>query len=191
MGMEATKTLLERWIPIVVLALAGCANKAAIKPPVDGTGPTSNDKTSAARPGNDRPLTVSDEIMRACNIHVDNPQDAPKFDYDSSDLSTQDRDVLDQVAKCATQGSLKGVALRLVGRADPRGEEEYNMALGGSRAASVRAYLSRLGVDTSRMTTTSRGKLDASGTSEDGWRLDRRVDIEVERGSTANAKRGG
>jgi outer membrane protein OmpA-like peptidoglycan-associated protein len=52
-------------------------------------------------------------------------------------------------------------------------------------------YLSRLGVDGSRLVATSRGKLDASGTSEDGWRLDRRVDIEVSRGGGTNAKQGG
>jgi|GEM_PF-454912 len=185
-----TTIQLSRLIPAVVLVLAGCANRAAIKPPVDTTGQTSNVGTAAAAaahaPNSDR-LTLSEEIVRACNIHIDNPKDAPKFDFDSSDLSTQDRDVLNQVAKCATEGPIKGMSLKLVGRADPRGEEEYNMVLGVSRAAIVRTYLSRLGVDGSRLVTTSRGKLDASGTSEDGWRLDRRVDIEVERGAS-NAK---
>ncbi len=183
---------LNRLIGVVVLVAEGCANNAAVKAPVDTTGQTSNARpTASAHAPNKAPLMLSEEIVRTCHIHIDTPQDAPKFDFDSSDLSAQDRDVLNQVAKCATDGPLKGMSLMLVGRADPRGEEEYNMVLGGSRAASVRMYLSRLGVDGSRLVATSRGKLDASGTSEDGWRLDRRVDIEVSRGGGTNAKQGG
>jgi peptidoglycan-associated lipoprotein len=186
------KPTLSHLIPAVFLVFGACAHQAATKPPADVTGQSSGVGPSAAtHPPNGDRLIVSDEIARACNIHIDNPADAPKFDFDSSDLSTQDRDVLNQVAKCAIEGPLKGMSLKLVGRADPRGEEEYNMVLGGSRAASVRMYLSRLGVDGSRLVTTSRGKLDANGTSEDGWRLDRRVDIEVERGGSTNAKHGG
>ena len=86
-------------------------------------------------------------------------------------------DVLAQIAKCVTTGPLAGRALELVGRADPRGESEYNMALGERRASSVREYLSRLGVDRAKLIESSRGKLDAMGTDENGWRRDRRVDI--------------
>ena len=40
-------------------------------------------------------------------------------------------------------------------------------------------YLVDLGVGRERMSTTSRGEMDATGTSEQGWAQDRRVDIEL------------
>ena len=120
---------------------------------------------------------VSEEIAKACQLHFNNDAAAPKFDFDESEVLPQDRDVLAQVAACVTTGPLKGRALGLIGRADPRGEEEYNMALGGRRAQSIQSYLSHLGVESARMLETSRGELDATGTDEAGWQHDRRVDI--------------
>ena len=42
--------------------------------------------------------------------------------------------MLQQIATCVTTGPLRGKTLKLVGRADPRGEVEYNMGLGEHRA---------------------------------------------------------
>ncbi len=72
---------------------------------------------------------------------------------------------------------MKGRKLLLVGRADPRGETEYNMVLGQNRADTVRDYLLHLGVAYEKLGGTTRGELDAEGKDEDGWKLDRRVDI--------------
>jgi peptidoglycan-associated lipoprotein len=122
-------------------------------------------------------LSVSADLVHACNIQFGEVDHAPKFDFDRSALLPQDRDVLDQVAKCVTTGPLAGRSLELVGRADPRGGVEYNFVLGEHRAASVEAYLGALGVDKAKMTETSRGELDATGTDEAGWQRDRRVDV--------------
>ncbi len=176
-----------QWPHVLFIGVLTMACNKNSKPAADANSITTTQSTTAKR--NDaRPnqtLAVSAEIAKACGITLDDPQDAPKFDLDRSDLSTQDREVLDKVAQCATTGPLQGRFLSLIGRADPRGEEEYNMSLGGSRAASVRTYLSRLGVDASRLSMTSRGKLDASGTDENGWRLDRRVDVELDKAKVA------
>lgn len=168
-------------------ALALACNKNS-KPPADARGITTTQSTTATRQQDDKrdqTLSISDEIAKACGIRLDDPQDAPKFDLDQSDLSAQDRETLAKVAKCATSGPLQGRSLTLIGRADPRGEEEYNMSLGSSRASSVRSYLARLGVDGARLSMTSRGKLDAAGTDESGWRLDRRVDVELDKTKVA------
>jgi len=154
--------------PAVVLSLFGCAKKPLAKEPIE--------MTSAQARNNVR---VSEDIMKACKIHVDNVDRAPKFDYDDADLQAEDRDVLEQVAKCVTTGPLKGRHLSLVGRCDPRGEVEYNMVLGEYRAESVHDYLAKLGVDPQAMAKTSRGELDAEGKDDDGWRRDRRVDISL------------
>lgn len=101
------------------------------------------------------------------------------FDFDSTALQEEDRQLLAQVAKCLTDGALRGKNVSLVGRADARGESEYNMTLGESRAFSVHRYMIDLGVGKERMKATSRGEMDATGTDEEGWRKDRRVDIEL------------
>jgi peptidoglycan-associated lipoprotein len=76
-------------------------------------------------------------------------------------------------------GALKGRSLLMVGHADPRGEEDYNMALGGRRAESVRGAMESLGVDKGRMDVSSRGELEATGVDEESWAKDRRVDIKL------------
>jgi peptidoglycan-associated lipoprotein len=148
-----------------VLSLAACAHAPSPAP------------VAAAASAAPRGVELSSDIRRICKI--EDTERTPKFDFDSSDLSTDDRYVLVQVARCLTSGPLRGRAVVLVGRADPRGEEEYNMTLGHSRAANVHMYLARLGVDPMQMAATSRGELDATGTDEPGWKRDRRVDLRL------------
>jgi peptidoglycan-associated lipoprotein len=122
-------------------------------------------------------LHISEAIVRACGLS--RTPAPPMFGYDSATLADEDRVILAKVAKCFSEGPLRGQGVALTGRADPRGEEEYNMALGESRADSVRRYLHEMGVAPQHVDATSRGKLDASGKDEEGWAKDRRVDIEL------------
>ncbi len=124
-------------------------------------------------------VNVDDDIIKACNLKFENLDEAPKFDYDSEQLTTGEKNILEAIAKCITAGPLKGRALELVGRADPRGETEYNMTLGAKRARTVHSFLGGLGVPGDKLRDTSRGELDAKGTDEDGWRKDRRVDVHL------------
>jgi len=64
----------------------------------------------------------------------------------------------------------------LTGTCDPRGTEEYNLALGERRAQSAQQYLKSLGV-TGEITVSSMGEELATGTDESGWARDRRVDF--------------
>jgi peptidoglycan-associated lipoprotein len=168
-----------------LFAFAACGGNKEFPPPkaarTEAPAPaeqTTTTSAEAAKPKPNSPLNISDEIRQACGI-VDNSDKAPKFDYDSSDLSPAEKDLLSQLAKCLAEGPLKGRSIQLVGRADPRGEQEYNMQLGERRADQVKKYLSGLGVESGRVSDTSRGKLDATGTDEAGWRKDRRVDINL------------
>lgn len=153
----------------VVLA-TGCAKKPVARE-------TAVVSTTAGKLGNVR---LDDQLAKLCKVTFGNADRAPKFDYDEAALLPQDRDVLEQVAKCVTTGPLKGRKLALVGRADPRGETEYNMVLGDHRADAVHVYLARLGVGTGKMSKTSRGELDAEGTDDGTWHRDRRVDIALQ-----------
>ena len=164
----STSRLTATVVACALVTLAGCARPKAKAP----------EMTSAqiVRPSHE--VDVGDDIRKACKI--EEPQRTPKFDYDSSDLTPADRDVLAQVARCLISGPLKGHHIELVGRADPRGETEYNMVLGDHRADAVHIYLARLGVGTNAMSKTSRGELDAEGKDDETWQRDRRVDIALE-----------
>jgi outer membrane protein OmpA-like peptidoglycan-associated protein len=160
--------------------VVGCGGDAKPEPKTATTEHISTTQpTSAAVPNkkSDQTINVSDEIRKACGI--DDSDRAPKFDFDSSQLSSNDRDILAQIAKCLTTGPLKGRSVELTGRTDPRGESEYNMNLGASRAKSADDYMAGLGVAANQMSLTSRGALDATGHDEETWRHDRRVDVNL------------
>ena len=89
------------------------------------------------------------------------------------------RESLVGLARCMNEGGLKGRNLLLVGHADPRGEDDYNLALGGRRAGAVQDALTSLRVASSRVETSSRGEIDAQGTTEATWAADRRVDVKL------------
>lgn len=171
-------------VPVVLLAVACGGEK---KPPqtvaeTPAPAPTATTQTTAAKPGSDKlAVNVDSDIIKACNLTFDNVEDAPKFDYDSESLTQGEKNILEAIAKCLTTGPLKGRAVELVGRADPRGETEYNMTLGAKRARSVHNFLGSLGVPAAKMRDTSRGELDATGKDEEGWRKDRRVDVKLQK----------
>ena len=70
-------------------------------------------------------------------------------------------------------------SVSLTGRTDPRGTEEYNLALGDHRAHTVVDYLTHLGVEPKQVAVSTRGALDATGRDESSWQLDRRVDLRL------------
>jgi peptidoglycan-associated lipoprotein len=125
-------------------------------------------------------LSVSETITKACGIapRADG-KTTPNFEYDSAALGQEDRKLLGEVARCLSEGALRGRSVTLIGRADPRGEPEYNFTLGGSRADTVHRYMVDLGVGREHLVATSRGELDATGKDEAGWAHDRRVDVEL------------
>jgi peptidoglycan-associated lipoprotein len=162
---------------VTAVVLAACSPKATEPPPktAENVVITTSAPAQPVRPRSDQQINISDDIRAKCDI--DDADRAPKFDFDSSQLASNDRDLLAQVGRCFTTGPLKGRSLALIGRADPRGETEYNMNLGEARATSVRSYLANLGVNAAHMSETSRGALDATGHDEPSWRKDRRVDV--------------
>ena len=118
-------------------------------------------------------INISEDIKKACGI-----TDAEAFfQYDSANVRPQDKAVLTKLATCFSTGPLKGRQMRLVGHADPRGDEEYNMSLGNRRADNVKNAIVEAGLAAAQVATTSRGEMDATGTDEASWEKDRRVDV--------------
>jgi peptidoglycan-associated lipoprotein len=185
--MTTNCTLSTATLAAVLVALStvsGCGHdepKPAASPTTTTTTTTTAVALSPASPGKtNSTVYLSDRLRKACGITtVDSVKDAPKFDFDQNAILPEDRDVLALVAQCLTTGALKGRSLKLVGRADPRGTTEYNMALGERRANAVLKYLTALGVNASQLSDTSRGSLDAKAGDEAVWKQDRRVDLDL------------
>lgn len=76
------------------------------------------------------------------------------FSYDSSQLDSEARAVLQENADCIKERNLR---VRVEGHCDERGTAEYNLALGERRANSVVNYLTSMGVSRSQLSTTSYG----------------------------------
>lgn len=98
------------------------------------------------------------------------------FDYDASTVREDQRPQLEANAACMTQESER--TLFVVGYTDPRGTEEYNVALADGRARAVADYLARLGIDPARFRIVPKGEADARGSDEGSWPQDRRVEFE-------------
>jgi peptidoglycan-associated lipoprotein len=101
------------------------------------------------------------------------------FDFDKFDLKTVGRARARDWANFLQANPTLVVTLE--GNCDERGTREYNLALGNSRAQSVRDFLVGLGVDASRLTTISYGKERpvALGSNESAWGQNRNVHIAV------------
>ena len=116
-----------------------------------------------------------------------NVGDRVLFDYDRSDLDQSDRDILQRQAQWLTR--FPNVVLVVEGHADERGTREYNLALGARRAASVREFLTSLGISAARLETISYGKerpLCAEST-EQCWQQNRRGTSVIKSGDVTAA----
>ncbi|SDP53444.1 peptidoglycan-associated lipoprotein Pal [Desulforhopalus singaporensis] len=99
------------------------------------------------------------------------------FNFDSSDIRS------DQVARIEVNAEFcknnNELSVRIEGNTDPRGTNEYNMALGERRALSAKKYLMNLGVDEAKLSTVSYGeeKMLLFGHDELSWAQNRRADF--------------
>ena len=101
------------------------------------------------------------------------------FDYDKSNIRSDDMGTLDQ--KVAILQANPELRIRIGGHCDERGSDEYNLALGNRRAQSAKQYLVSHGIDASRIETQSWGeeKPLVDGHDESAWSQNRRDEFEV------------
>ena len=78
------------------------------------------------------------------------------FGFDRSDLNDSARATLD--SKVPVLQANPDMRIRIAGHADPRGSDEYNLALGNRRAAAAKRYLENKGIDGSRIDVVSYGE---------------------------------
>ena len=108
------------------------------------------------------------------------------FDYDSAELLPDARTTLD--AKVPLMTANAGLRIRVGGHTDNRGSDEYNVALGQRRAASVKRYLETRGIDGARIDIVSYGeeRPAANEENEGAWAQNRRAEFEIVAGELTN-----
>jgi outer membrane protein OmpA-like peptidoglycan-associated protein len=101
------------------------------------------------------------------------------FGFGKSELRPRARPLLDRTAQQLNAPEMSNVPIAITGYTDSVGSDSYNLRLGQARAASVRDYLVRAGVDPNRITVSSGGKTNpvASNRTAAGRALNRRVII--------------
>jgi peptidoglycan-associated lipoprotein len=142
--------------------VAACAHR-----PVASPAPPAR----ATTPGGDRGSPLETGLVdawqpKSCKVST------VYFDFDSSILAAAAREALTKDVTCYMNDALPAHFV-VTGSADPRGTEDYNLALGHRRASSVAQLLISLGVPAPRVIATSIGEEKASGQDEAGYRLDR------------------
>jgi outer membrane protein OmpA-like peptidoglycan-associated protein len=99
------------------------------------------------------------------------------FDWDSSTLSAQARNVLQAAAQAAKQNQV--TRIELTGHADRSGTDAYNLSLSQRRADAVKAELVRLGIAANQVSTIAKGESQPLVPTADGVQepQNRRVEI--------------
>ena len=151
-----------------LVAMTGCARDTPVQSAADA------DRAGADR---DSAPVASASTAAATDHNAQCAVTAVYYEYDSSDLDDRAKAQLEANARCLQQRPQTHA--RVVGMTDPRGTEEYNLALGDRRARAATQYMNRLGVDGHRLEATSAGEEMASGEDESGWARDRRSDVDV------------
>jgi len=97
------------------------------------------------------------------------------FNYDKSDIRPDAKESLTKNAEFLNLH--REIRFTIEGHCDERGSEEYNIGLGDRRATAAKKYMVSLGIDESRIQTTSYGKERPFCTehNESCWQQNRRA----------------
>lgn len=163
-------SVLPALLCVSVMALTGCSKKAetdeAMKPQVQPEAIGTEESLES------KPLGISEGRTTEGMLPV-------YFNFDASEIRA------DQVSRIEVNADFMknnpNYQVRIEGNCDPRGTNEYNMALGERRALSAKKYLTNLGVTEDRLTTVSYGEENIllHGHDELSWAQNRRDDFVV------------
>ncbi len=170
--MKKIAVLLCLTVSVVFLSifLSGCAKKVIEPEPVEVT-----EELGVAEP--------LDKTVEEAFVITEGRTSGPMVPiYFAFDESVIEGDQVSRIEKnAAFLKQRPELMVRIEGNTDPRGTNEYNLALGERRAQSAVRYLVSLGVDRDRLTTISWGeeKLLLFGHDELSWAQNRRADFVI------------
>jgi peptidoglycan-associated lipoprotein len=164
------KTMLPALLCVALLVLGGCGKKTktdeAMKGDPQGEGMGVEESLDS------KPMAIGEGRTTEGMLPI-------YYNFDSSEIRP------DQVSRIEVNADFiknhADKAIRIEGNTDPRGTEEYNMALGERRALSAKKYLVNLGVADSQLNTVSYGeeRMLLQGNDELSWAQNRRADFVV------------
>ncbi|MCP3891105.1 MAG: OmpA family protein [Desulfobulbaceae bacterium] len=168
--IKNVKTLLPVLLCVSVMTLTGCGTKKD----TDGALKVENqgEAMGAEESLDSKPLGISEGRTTEGMLPV-------YYNFDSSDVRT------DQISRVEVNAEFSknnaDLDIRIEGNCDPRGTNEYNMALGERRALSAKKYMVNLGVSENKLTTVSYGeeRMLLHGHDELSWAQNRRADFVV------------
>lgn len=169
--MRITNVILSLTTVVSLATVSGCSKKSKatdVATPAPKK-PAASTKATPSTLG-DASLTVDDPSGTA-------PPSGPiYFEFDSSVLTSESRDLLSTFATWAVEKKPK---LTIEGHTDEQGTTEYNLALGDRRARAVADYLIAQGVDKTLVTTITFGeeRPAQAGSSEADHAANRRGEI--------------
>jgi peptidoglycan-associated lipoprotein len=152
--------------------LAGCAHNKQLK--TDNSTQTKPAAAQAAQISAISPVETGEPTMRDASVRSIPELQTVYFDYNSDFLQPSVGAVLKSNAEWLK--AHQDIKVQVQGNCDQRGTEEYNLALGQRRAASVRKYYIHMGVSGTRVATISYGKEHpaCSEATEDCYKKNRR-----------------
>lgn len=164
------QTILSALIILSLFTLSGCGSKSDTDSAMKGDG-------DGAAMGKEEPL--ESKSLGVMEGRTSGPMVPIYFDFDKSGIRA------DQVSRIEVNADFMKknptVEVRIEGNCDPRGTNEYNMALGERRALSAQKYLIDLGVDAENLSTISYGeeRILLHGHDELSWAQNRRDDFVI------------
>jgi peptidoglycan-associated lipoprotein len=156
----------------LVALLGGCASKPplaqpAAMAPAPAVAPSSSNSGQSAVAAVQAP--VVDTLAPGPNVAK-----SAFFNFNSDALKAEDKPVVEANAQFLQ--SHPNAHVQLQGNCDPRGSQEYNLALGQARAHAVMKAMELLGANANQMEAISYGSEKAS-TNRADYAHDRRADI--------------
>jgi peptidoglycan-associated lipoprotein len=146
-----------------VVLFFGCSQEAAKKPDANAgvtrsvaAPPKPSPSGKSAVSSSQAPAGSSLDALRQGKRPDEGPMKNVYFEFDSYALSSDARAILK--ANGAWLKANPSSTVEIEGHCDERGTTEYNLALGAKRARAAMDYLATLGVNPSRMKTTSYGE---------------------------------
>lgn len=165
-------------IALVVLFVVGGLVGCASTPPV----PSADDQAKVAQSDMSQQDAkgVDDKSMQGEAIPSHDAMAGMQrihFDFDQFTLSAEARSILGANAKYLN--SMSNVKVVVEGHCDERGSDEYNLALGESRALAAKNYLIAMGVNANRLSVISYGeeKPLVNKSDEEAWAQNRRAEF--------------